>query len=451
MESETVQQGIRRSGWPVFLIILVGQIVSQLGSDLTSFALNIWVFEETGSASVFALMIFFTLTPGLVLGSFAGALVDRWNRRWVLILSDTGAAIITLGVLVAFNYRVAQVWHLYIAVALSSILGAFQMPAYKSSVTLLVPPDDYARASGLTDIGIGLVKVGAPALAGLLYSVIGINGIISIDLITFLFAVSTLLVIQIPQPITSTIGKGEKGSLFEEAVFGWKYILARPGFVGLVIFVALNNFLQGLVLSVFIPMLLSFTSEKVAGRVISIALSGLIIGGLAMLLWGGPKRRMHGVIFSTLLIGCAMMAGGLRPSIPLITVAGFVYWLLDPVFYGSIDAIWLSRVPADIQGRVLSADRILTWSTLPIAFLLAGVFADGIFGPLFARSGPLAGTMLAQIFGLGPGRGIGFMLSAAGLLLALASLGALLFPRLRLLEDEIPEVEQRSKEEKDER
>lgn len=449
MASGTAQQRAVSSGWPVFLTILFGQIVSQLGSDLTSFALNLWVYQETGSASVFALMIFFTLTPGLVLGTFAGALVDRWNRRWVLVLSDTGAALVTLGVLIAFNYGVAQVWHLYIAVALSSILGAFQMPAYKASVTLLVPPDDYARASGLTDIGVGIVKVGAPALAGLLFGIIGVNGIITIDLITFFFAVFTLLVIRIPQPATRTTDESEGGSLFAEALFGWRYILARPGFVGLVVFVALNNFLQGLVLSVFIPMLLSFTSERVAGQVISIALSGLIVGGLAMLVWGGPKRRIHGVIFSTALIGGSMIVGGLRPSVPLITAAGFVYWLLDPVFYGCIDAIWLSRVPADIQGRVLSADRILTWSTLPVAFLLAGVFADGIFGPLFARSGPLTGTLLGRIFDLGPGRGIGFMLSAAGLLLVIASIGAFMFPRLRLLEDEIPAVEQQGTEETD--
>ncbi len=425
-------------GWPTFSVIWIGEVVSLLGSELTSFALDVWVYQQSNSATLFAIMIFFTLTPGIILAPFAGALVDRWDRRKVLILTDAGAALISLAVFFLFRFGVAQVWHLYVAVGVSSVLEAFQMPALQASITLLVPQKDLARANGMYDAGTGIIKVGAPALAGILLPLINLSGIILIDIATFGVAVLALLVVSIPKPQESKEAKEAQGNLLKEAWHGWQYISRYPGFIGLAIFFAINNFLQGLVLSIFMPMLLSFASAEVAGRVVSIALSGLLIGGIAMIVWGGPKRRMHGVVLGSFVVGIAMIAGGLRADATLITIAGFVYWLMDPLIYGSAHAIWQSRVPADIQGRVFSINRVITWSTLPVAFLLAGVLADRIFDPLLSRGGPLAGSLIGQMFGTGPGRGIGLMFSLAGVVSVIVAVASHFYPRLRLLEDEIP-------------
>jgi MFS family permease len=436
--NKTYTQPRIRGGWPTFSLMWLGQVISLLGSQLTSFGLNVWVYQQTDSATLFALMIFFTLTPGIILGPFAGALVDRWDRRWVLILTDGGTALVTLAVFALFRFDLMQIWHLYGAVAISSLLGAFQMPAFQASIALLVPEQDLGRANGLANAGSGLVRVGAPALAGALLPLIDLSGIILIDVGTFLLALLTLLAIHLPRPEQGDVIPLTPSSLVREAWQGWEVISAFPGLVSLVIFFAVSNFLQGLVLSIFMPMLLSFTSAEVAGRVISLSLVGLVVGGVAMMVWGGPRRRMRGVLFGSFMVSIALIGGGLRADPGLITAAGFLYWLMDPIIFGSANAIWQSRIPSDIQGRVFSINRVITWSTLPPAFLLAGVLADGVFEPLMSLSGPLADTLVGEIFGVGPGRGIGLMFSLAGVLSALLTLTGTLYPRLRLLEEEIP-------------
>ena len=243
----------------IFSVIWFGQLISTLGSGLTGFALGVWVYEKTGSVTLFALnMLAFTL-PSLLVSPLAGALVDRWDRRWVMILSDSAAVVTTLVVLILVLGDHLQIWHVYVVTAIGSALNSFQWPAYSAATTMLVPKEQLGRAGGMVQIGEAISQLISPAVAGALFVTTGLRGVALIDFATFLFAVTTLFLVRIPQPEVSKEGQAGKGSLSREIAFGWKYIAARPGLLGLMLVFAAFNFLIGLVDPLIAPMVLDLS------------------------------------------------------------------------------------------------------------------------------------------------------------------------------------------------
>jgi len=426
-------------GMRIFSIIWFGQLISTLGSGLTGFALGVWVYEETGSATLFALnMLAFTL-PSLILSPLAGALVDRWDRRWIMILSDSGAAAATLAVLLLILGDHLQVWHVYLVTAIGSGLNSFQWPAYSAATTMLVPKEDLGRAGGMVQIGEAISQLISPAVAGALYVTSGLQGVALIDFITFLCAVTTLLLVHIPQPEVSLEGREGQGSLRQEIAFGWKYIVVRPGLLGLLLVFASFNFLSGLSIPLIAPMVLDMTSARTFGILSSIVGLGMLAGTLVMSVWGGPRRRIHGVLAFLAASGLLLVLFGLTPYIAIMTLAGFGLMFATPIINGSSQAIWQSKVAADVQGRVFSVRRMIAQSISPVAYALAGPLADRVFKPLLMPDGALAGS-IGRVIGVGPGRGIGLLFIVIGFLCSLVSLSAYLNPRVRNLEDEIPDA-----------
>ncbi len=432
-------QRIASQGMRVFTLIWFGQLISLIGSGLTSFALGVWVYQRTGSVTLFALIALFATLPRIVASPLAGVLVDRWDRRWAMILSDSAAALSTLAIALLLWAGRLEIWHIYLATAVSSTFSAFQWPAYSAATTLLVPKKHFGRASGMTQLGQAISQIISPALAGALMATIEISGVILIDFATFLFALLTLLVIRIPEPETTDAGEAGKGSLLSEIIYGWTYITARPGLRGLLTFFAISNFLLILASVLLTPLLLNFTSPATLGTVLSIAGSGTLVGGLALSVWGGPKRRIYGVLGFELLLGLFILLAGLQPSVPLVTVAALLALFCVPMILGCSQAIWQSKVAPDVQGRVFATRRMIAEATWPLAYLVAGPLSDRVFEPLLAIEGPLAGTV-GQIIGLGPGRGIGLMFILVGVLAMLVTIGGYLYPRLRFVEDELPDV-----------
>jgi MFS family permease len=205
------------------------------------------VYLRTGSATKFALISLFTMLPGILMSPLAGALVDRWNRRWTMILSDTGAAISTLAIALLLIADKLEIWHIYIAVAFSSIFGAFHGPAALAAVTQLVPKQHFGRANGMIQLGSAVAQLISPVLGGVLLVTIHLQGVILLDLATFLFALVTLLLVRFPEIKTTVVEQATIGVLLREAVYGWHYITARPGLLGLLILFAVSNFLESLV------------------------------------------------------------------------------------------------------------------------------------------------------------------------------------------------------------
>ena len=425
-------------GTTTFLIVWSGQLVSVVGSNLTSFALGVWVYERTDSATHYALIYLFTVLPQLLISPLAGALIDRWDRRRAMLLSDSGAGLSTLAILLLLLAGRLDVWHVYVAVAVSAAFGAFQWPAYSAAITLLIPKQHYARASGLVDVAQGLAYLAGPALAGFLMAVSGLKSVIAIDFVTFGAAVLTLLAVRFPRPTRSAEGEAARGTLRRDLTFGWGYIRARPGLLALLAFFAVINFLTGVLMALGTPLILAFTSTATLGVMMSVGAFGGLVGSGIMGVWGGPARRINGVLGFGVIFGLGCVAMGLRPSVILVTGAMTVLFCCLPVVNACSQAIWQSKVAADVQGRVFAVRSMVSFSMLPLAYLLAGPLADGVFEPLLMPDGALASSV-GQVIGTGAGRGMGLLFMVMGVLVLLTSLAGYLYPRLRQLEDELPD------------
>ncbi len=294
-------------GMRTFFVIWSGQLVSTLGSGLTSFALGVWIYERTGSTTLFALNMLAFVLPNLLVSPFAGALVDRWDRRRVMILSDTGAGLSTLAIVVLMTLGRLEVWHVILISAWNSAFTTFQWPAYSAATTLLVPKAQLGRAGGMVQIGEAMSQLISPALAGALFVTVGLQGVVVVDFVTYLFAVTTLLLVHIPSPELSQDGLEGRGSIWKEAIYGWRYIAARKGLFGLLTVFAAYNFFSGLFSPLIGPLILDMYSPEVFGYLGSIVGVGMLVGTLLMSAWGGPKRRIHGVL-------AFLMLGGFSPG-----------------------------------------------------------------------------------------------------------------------------------------
>jgi DHA3 family macrolide efflux protein-like MFS transporter len=423
----------------VFVLIWLGQLVSLTGSGLTSFGLGVWVYQRTGSATLYALILFFSFVPRLLVSPLAGALVDRWDRRRVMMLSDAGAGLTTLAVWLLLVTVRLEIWHIYVAAGLSAICGIFQGLAYFASTTLLVPKQQLGRASGMIQLTRAVPDVVAPVLAGLLVLTIGIEGVILIDVLTFLFAILTLQIVRVPQPDTCDDGEESRRSLLRDSVYGWTYLKSRPGLLGLLLYFAATNLPADILIALIVPLVLSFADAAALGTVVSIGGFGMVGGAMVMTAWGGPKRRMAAVYGFIVLEAIASLVAGLRPSALLVGLGLATFYFCGEIIQGSANAIWQSKVEPGLQGRVFAVRPMVAYPTTCLAYLIAGPLADGVFEPLLAHHGPLAGS-IGQIVGTGPGRGIGFLYLLLGLLTVLITVAAYAYPRLRLLEVEVQDA-----------
>ncbi len=423
----------------IFSIIWAGQLVSTLGSGLTSFALGVWVYQETGSATLFAINMLIWVLPNVALSPVAGVLADRWDRRLVMILSDTGAGLGSLFVIVMLLTGELDVWHVYVATFLNSAFGAFQWPAYSAATSLIVPKEHLGRASGLTQIGSAISHLAAPAIAGALFVSVGLRTILLIDVVTYLVALATLVAIRFPQPKATEQGSARKGSFWKEAMYGWTYIRSRAGLFGLLIVFACLNFLLSVTFPLLTPMLLDMTSPDVLGYVNSLGGLGMLVGTLVMSAWGGPKRRIYGIYAAEIVAGLSVLLLGLRPSIPLIAAAGFGVMFGMPFSNGCSQAIWQTKVAPDVQGRVFSIRSMIAFSIEPLAYVIAGPLAERVFEPLMAQGGRLA-SIFGPLIGVGPGRGIGLMFVVVGILYILCASAIMIHSRIRRVEFELPDA-----------
>lgn len=426
-------------GMRTFFVIWSGQLVSTIGSGLTGFALGVWIYQETGSVTLFSLNLLAVAVPNLIVSPFAGALVDRWDRRWVMLMSDTGAGLATLSIAILYMTGNLEVWNIILATAFNSAFSTFQWPAYSAVTTLLVPKEQLGRAGGMVQIGEAVSQLLAPAAAGALFVTVGLGGVIAIDFATYLFAVLTLLFVRVPSPERSEAGKEGQGSIWKEALYGWTYISARAGLLGLLLVFAATNFFSGLVYPLIMPMLMDMTSPDVLGYLVSIVGVGMLVGTLIMSAWGGPKRRIHGVLGFLMISGFFTSMLGVSPLIPMIAIAGFGLFFTFPIINGSSQAIWQSKVDPDVQGRVFAVRRMIAWSTTPLAYLVAGPLVDRIFRPLLLEGGALSESV-GQVIGVGPSRGTGFLFIVVGTVTIAVSALGYLNPHVRNVEDELPDV-----------
>ncbi|HWM94187.1 MAG TPA: MFS transporter [Thermoanaerobaculia bacterium] len=435
-----MSENLSTSGMKTFGVIWIGQLVSLIGSGLTAFALGVWVLQHTQSVTQYVLTIVFAGLPGILIGPIAGALVDRWDRKWVLFWTDLGPGITTLAYAYLLWTGQLQVWHIYIGVVFNSLFATFQWPAYMASLSMIVDPKDYGRVNGLLETGQAVTTIGAPAIAGALMYTIGLPAILLIDFATFLFAAGALLLVKIPRPEQSEEGKRAKGSIWKEAGFGWTFIRERPGLFQLLLLFACFNLVAGMCGVAVLPMVLGFANEAAVGTIMSLVGVGMLLGGLLMSTTGGTKRRINGLLGGWALMGLCFIIVGLRPNLWTVGAGILLWYIAIPVINSHSQAIWQKKTPHDVQGRVFAVRRVIAQFTIPIGDFAAGPLSDYVFNPLLVAGGALAGGAVGRVVGVGPGRGIGLMLLTMAIVPFVAALFGFLNPRVRNLEAELPDA-----------
>lgn len=410
----------RPSGMFGFTIVWLGQIVSVLASAMSQFGLTIWMFQQTESATALGLMQVFFITPFLLISPIAGVMVDRHNRKLMMIVSDLAAGIATIIILIFQSLGILEFWHLYLTSIIYGLGMAFQWPAYSAAITTMIPKEQYARANGmmsLVEAGPGVI---APLLAGILLPIVGLTGILIFDVITFLLAIGALLIVHIPQPPRTQEGEQGKGSIWKEAAYGFKYIFARPSLLGLQLTFFVGNLFSGIAFTLLAPMVLSRTGNDsfMLGSVQTAGAIGGVIGGVVMSAWGGFKRRVHGVLVGWMISGVGVAILGLAGGLPIWITGLFISSIVISLINGSNQAIWQAKVAPDVQGRVFSARRLIAWFTNPISPIIAGTLADFVVEPQMRTASPLSETF-GWLVGTGPGAGMGLIIFFCGLLAVL--------------------------------
>ncbi|MEL7034329.1 MAG: MFS transporter [Cyanobacteria bacterium J06592_8] len=428
-----------------FFIIWLGQVVSVLGTYITDFALGVWVYQETGSITQFAMTVVFMHLPNLMVSAFAGILVDRWNRRWIMLLSDFTKSVMAIILIMLVTSNQLQVWHIYIAVSLSSFCTGFQWPAYIAAIAQLVPKHQLNRANGMVQVSRAVARILGPTIAGFLVTSIGIQGVLSLDFCTYSVGIITLLLVNFPQvqPTTTQTVAEKTASLavvWEEAISGWSYVAERAGLLRLILFTGIIYLTEGVVQVMFWPLVLSFGTPDQLGIILSVSGCGMLFGSITVSAWGGRLgRRMYSILFFVALQGLCLCLGGLKASVIVAGIGGFGYLFAQPIIISSNQTIWQCKIPIDLQGRVFALQSVIERFSMISTQITIGPLVDHFLEPMMAENGLLADSV-GRVIGVGPGRGISLLLVILGLINVGASIIAYRTPRLRRVEKELPDA-----------
>jgi MFS family permease len=420
-----------------FFALLVTQALSLLGSRMTAVAVGIWVYTTTQQTTPLLLTAFFTELPGMAAGSLAGVLVDRWNRKRVLILADVGQAAGSMLLLVCLLSGRFQLWQLYVAALVQGTFAALQGPAESATVTLLVPERHRERANGIQALAHPLAGVVAPALVGLLYAPLGVVGVIAVDLLTFFAAALIVAALHIPHPPVSKEGAAARGGLLREWRGGMRFVRERPPLLFLVLFLTLANFLWNGPLDLQIPYFLALTgSERLMGTGVALASLGAFAGGALVALVGGYRPRMRLMLICLAANGVMFLVFALADGLPALGTAVFLLFLPLPMIGALFSSLVQVKAPPDVQGRVFAVQGQLALLGSTTSFLLVGPLVDRVLAPLAA--GPPWAT-LAPWLGEGASGAMRLLYLATGVILLAAT--ALTFARreVRRLEAELPD------------
>jgi MFS family permease len=393
-----------------FFIVWIGQLVSLIGTNLTLFAVGLWVFRQTGSVTDFALLSVATALPGILVSPFAGVLIDRWDRRRAMMLADAGAGVCMLALVALLATGRVSLPVLYLLFCVSSTFMAFQWPAYSAATTLLVDKANLARASGMAQSAAAVANIAAPLLGGLLIEVVPLQTLVACDVATYAVALATLAAVRFPAPPR---GEG-RASMWREAASAWSYIAARPGLAALLWLFTVTNFAVAFAQVLITPLLLGLGGTRALGVTLSVGAIGMLLGGVLASVWGGPARRVLGVLGFQVAVAALLAVMGVAPSIYVAGAALFGLFFVVPLVIACNNAIWQLKTDPALQGRVFAVRRMLTWGSMPVAYLLCGPLASAI--------------------------GVGHVFVLVAVVSAMATATAASTSRVRLVEEQLPDV-----------
>jgi DHA3 family macrolide efflux protein-like MFS transporter len=413
VKAEKQTQPSTKASMSPFFTIWTGQVFSLLGSELVQFALIWWLTTTTGSATTLALATMMAVLPRVFVSPIAGALVDRWNRRVVMMSADGLSALAVVVLAVLFATDAAQVWHVYAAMFVRSACAAFHWPAMQASTTLMVEEEHLARVAGLNQALQGLGAIIAPPLGALLLAVLPMQGILAIDVATAMLAIAPLFLVHVPQPVRATATEqASRPSMVADLGEALRYLRRLPGILMVIAIAMLVNLLifPGLSLQ---PLLVTkhFGGDLLHLATLQSAFGiGMVTGGVTLSAWGGFKRRALTGLLALALNGVGFAVVGLAPAnaFPLAVGAMFFAWFMNPIANGALFSVLQSVVPAEMQGRVFTLLQSAAGAMIPLGLVIAG---------------PLSDTL-----------GVRFWFLIAGVAMAVMGVGALLVPAITRLD-----------------
>ena len=400
-----------------YLIFWFGQAVSQLGSSMSSFALTIWVFKQTGSAMSVSLLSFCSYLPYVLVSLLAGGFVDKHSKKSILIFSDTIAAIGSISIFFGIQINMLSIWHIYFINIIIGFMNAFQSPTASIVTGVLVPQGQYEKASGLNSFSSNLVPVAAPVLAGMFMALAGLKLVLLIDFLSFLFAVGTVLLVVIKEPASQEETTG-LDKPFQGLKDGWKFLRQNKGILYIMFSMAFINFFSRLTYeNILSPMILSRSggNSTIYGIVSGVLGIGGIIGGVWVTA-GRRKNPLKMIYFSaaiSFLFGDLLM--GVGRNLWVWCIAGLAASVPIPFVMAGQSLILYQIVPAKMQGRIFAIRNAVQYSTIPVGILLGGYLADYVFEPFMASNYTIS-AILQRIVGNGSGSGMAVMFLCTGIL-----------------------------------
>ncbi len=420
-----------------FAVIWLGQTMSLVGSGVTVFGISIWVYQETGSVTLFAINAFLNFLPRSLLSPLAGLIADRRQRRTIMIVADCGAAASTLLLAALFFSGSLTIWHVYLVTAANALFSTFQAPAYAAAVTAMTPTEQHTRASAMLQLSGHVSLLLAPTIAGFLLLQTGLVGIMFIDFISFLVAVGILFACRFPEPIAQHSPADQTG-LWKTTFEGWRYVGRQPALRCLLILSGFNLFFIAVNATLSIPILLTVTTVEIVGLMAMFFGIGGLLGSAVMIVGAGRHQPLRFLLVAHTLIGLGLILFGVRPSLLLLTSAGFGLAVVLPVRDTLTEAIWRAQIPLGLQGRVFALLQFISSFSFGLAYILVGPLADRVFEPWLSSNGLLADSV-GRVIGTGAGRGMAFCVVLAGVFTLIATGLALANARFRSLTVDLSE------------
>ena len=385
-----------------FLTLWVGQVFSLLGSQLVQFALIWWLTQQTGSATVLAVASIVGLVPQVVLGPFVGPLVDRWNRKRTMILADATVALATLVLAMLFWLGQADIWHVYAILFIRALGGTFHGPAIAASTSLMVPPEHLTRVQGLNQMLNGGLNIISAPVGALLLQLLPLQGVLMIDMVTAALAITTVLLVRVPQPQHAEAATGSAvGQYWQDLRAGLRYVLNWRGLLILMGMATLINLVLSPSMS-FIPLLVTEHFEGTAWHLSAMEAAlgiGVLIGGVLLGAWGGFKSRVYTSLLGLVGLGLSVLLAGVVPSslFPLAVMAMGLMGLMSSITNGPIMAVLQAAVAPSMQGRVFTLLSSAAMAMMPLGLAVAGPLAD-VMG---VRAWFVVGGLVTLALGLG--------------------------------------------------
>ena len=394
-----------------FYKLWLGELISNIGSGMTAFALSVYVYEKTGSVSYISLITLLSFMPSIILSPIGGLLADRYDRRLLMIIGDLFSGLGLVYILWNIQAGEKSIVPIFLGITFSSIFTSLLEPSYRATLTDILDEENYAKASGLIQAAGSAKYLISPVIAGMILSVADIRVILLLDILTFI--TTCLMIFLVRKSMNSEMQNYKKDS-FKGLLEGLFIIKENRGVYSLVIIMFFVCFFMGFIQILIRPMILALSSVKTAGMMESLCAAGLLIGSLWIGIAGIKKNYSKILAVACFFCGIFMSMTGVNENLAIIGISTFLFFSTLPFMNSCADVLVRVSVPNELQGRVWGLISLITQMGTVTAYIISGVMADYIFEPMFNKNGILVEN-IGMIIGTGKGRGIGFMLILSGI------------------------------------